>query len=273
MKTNQPIILVAILLFSITFFAPIAHAEACKVYDTQTNTVLPDTDCDVYPDNDDNCPSSANEDQKDSNGNGIGDACERQMPPVYTTNRGPIARVQTADAVGIQMVGRVSTAGSVPSAATAGPGSLLAVTYTSSHTLDAGGSGEFYEIHIKNNGNEVSLITIQAQGVVGWGTYSLKPSNSIVLQPGEETSAYVFVRADYAAEPGQKPFTIRLKNDGSETILNMEALVQGSLGSRGNVWDRMNAEIGLILIIVLVLIIGIIVGTMNYLRKSKEKVE
>ncbi len=39
-------------------------------------TMAVDTDLDGIPDEDDNCPQTANPDQADSNGNGIGDACE-----------------------------------------------------------------------------------------------------------------------------------------------------------------------------------------------------
>ena len=43
------------------------------------DTVL-DTDADGVPDIDDNCPSVANPDQKDSDGDRIGDACDAPEP-------------------------------------------------------------------------------------------------------------------------------------------------------------------------------------------------
>jgi len=42
-------------------------------------TLLTDTDTDGIPDAGDNCPTVANPDQADSNGNGIGDACDPQL--------------------------------------------------------------------------------------------------------------------------------------------------------------------------------------------------
>jgi hypothetical protein len=42
---------------------------------------LVDTDGDGISNAEDNCPAVANPDQKDTNGNGIGDACERQLNP------------------------------------------------------------------------------------------------------------------------------------------------------------------------------------------------
>ena len=42
---------------------------------------LIDADGDGIPNGEDNCPSIANVDQKDTDGNGIGDACEHQLNP------------------------------------------------------------------------------------------------------------------------------------------------------------------------------------------------
>lgn len=51
--------------------------------ETQTAIITPkkDSDRDGVTDDKDNCPNAANADQKDSNGNGIGDLCEPPPPP------------------------------------------------------------------------------------------------------------------------------------------------------------------------------------------------
>jgi len=41
---------------------------------------LPDVDLDGVPDVDDNCPQDSNPDQADTDGNGVGDACDQQAP-------------------------------------------------------------------------------------------------------------------------------------------------------------------------------------------------
>lgn len=48
---------------------------------------LVDADKDGIPNGDDNCPSIANADQKDTNGNGIGDACQQQLNPIAQSVR------------------------------------------------------------------------------------------------------------------------------------------------------------------------------------------
>lgn len=57
---------------------------------------LIDADGDGIPNGDDNCPAVANADQKDTDGNGIGDACEhrndRAAPSVKNCNKSPRAK-------------------------------------------------------------------------------------------------------------------------------------------------------------------------------------
>lgn len=56
---------------------------------TKRGTTAKDSDGDGVPDSMDNCPYTANADQKDSNLNGIGDACETTVtpPPPSATNK------------------------------------------------------------------------------------------------------------------------------------------------------------------------------------------
>ncbi len=51
-----------------------------------------DSDSDYIPDHVDNCPNDNNTDQIDSNGNGIGDACDEE--PVFVINMEPIDRLE-----------------------------------------------------------------------------------------------------------------------------------------------------------------------------------
>lgn len=55
-----------------------------------TATPRPDRDGDGFPDNGDNCPNNGNGDQQDSDGDGIGDACE-VSGPARTPTATPIA--------------------------------------------------------------------------------------------------------------------------------------------------------------------------------------
>ncbi|MFH1072290.1 MAG: PKD domain-containing protein, partial [Nanoarchaeota archaeon] len=64
--------------------APEAHT-LCTLYDTLTHKTVPDFDCDDIPDREDNCPTVANENQRDLNMNKIGDACDLQLT-AFTIN-------------------------------------------------------------------------------------------------------------------------------------------------------------------------------------------
>jgi len=59
----------------------------------------PDTDKDGVPDTSDNCPWAANADQADSDGNGVGDACEGRHR-AYAVRESPSATVGVEAALG-----------------------------------------------------------------------------------------------------------------------------------------------------------------------------
>jgi hypothetical protein len=57
-------------------YTSVDHAYAILVLQRSLGGAFIDTDGDGIPDERDNCPAVPNPDQKDSNGNGVGDACE-----------------------------------------------------------------------------------------------------------------------------------------------------------------------------------------------------
>ena len=59
---------------------PTKSASEILYFNTIKLLVAQDTDGDGIPDADDNCPDTPNPDQTDTNGNGVGDACEEYAP-------------------------------------------------------------------------------------------------------------------------------------------------------------------------------------------------
>jgi hypothetical protein len=145
---NRSFFILIFATFSLLFVHLPSHVQAkenCQVMDTQTNEVLDDVDCDVFPDIDDNCPEMSNPGQEDSNGNGIGDACDRGNTNTgYATSQ---PKPSTARNVGLQMQGQVSAGRAMPLRdSQSGSNSQITVTYVNSHNLERGGPGEFFAL-------------------------------------------------------------------------------------------------------------------------------
>jgi hypothetical protein len=83
-----------------------------------------------------------------------------------------------------------------------------------------------------------------------------------------EEAFYLFVKANFNAEPGRHAFTADINLDGERSRLDFEAYVTEPARSEYSFLDRINLPVLLILLIVLVLVIGIIVGMRTYLRKE-----
>jgi hypothetical protein len=62
-----------------------ASAQSCMISVGVGKPLLPDTDCDRIVDREDNCPFIANPMQTDSDGNGLGDACDLLIESIRTS--------------------------------------------------------------------------------------------------------------------------------------------------------------------------------------------
>lgn len=132
-----------------------------------------DGDGDGVPDASDNCPTVANPDQKDSNGNGIGDACDSvdlsvsltavPNPAIvgdtvtYTatvTNNGP----STASTVTVSgLTGCTLSSSTIPSGGTAGCSVSISATTVGTTTQTVGVSGAEVDPNTANNTASVSV--------------------------------------------------------------------------------------------------------------------
>jgi hypothetical protein len=92
----------------------------------------------------------------------------------------------------------------------------------------------------------------------------------MIIPAGSESAFYLFVKANFNAEPGKKAFSADLAtDDGQKQILSFEADVEEAARKEFTFFDRLNLQMVLILLIVIILIIGIIFGMKNYMKKTQ----
>ena len=137
-----------------------------------------------------------------------------------------------------------------------------------------GTAGAIYPITLTNAGNQAKTYVVNVDGYAAWGKVSVSPSNVLVLQPGESKTAYVYVTALDTANAGQQMFTVSVTS-GSETLKQfaMTANVVAGQQKTDN-WSsvKRGLEIGLIVLVVLLVILGLIIA-FNKLRGNEEEKE
>lgn len=139
------------------------------------------------------------------------------------------------------------------------------LTYsTEAQSVSAGGSAGVYPVSITNQGAADRIYTIAVTGV-DFGTVKVSPSNVVAVGAGDTETAFVFVSASESAQAGDEMFVVTVSDAQGNKLqdLTMKATVEGSessstgldLGSARNV-----LEIGLVVLVVLLVLIGLVVA-------------
>lgn len=142
------------------------------------------------------------------------------------------------------------------------------VTVPSSQEVARGQTGAVYPVMISNSGSDAKTYEISVSDISAWGSAKIDPSATVVAQPGESVTAYLYVSADEDAELGDKSFTLTIDADGEQKTVPLTAVVSGD---EADGWDGVKKalEIGLIVLVIILILIGLIVG-FNKLRGSKD---
>jgi len=143
--------------------------------------------------------------------------------------------------------------------ATGSEKTVIAIAFDSKDVA-IGESGVLYPITLYNQGNAAKSYAISVSGVDAWGTATVSPANVVTIDGQKSETIYVFVTAEEEAAPGDKPFTVTITSDSDSKAINLNANVVKS--SNGSSWGlfKNGLEVGLIVLLVLVVIIGLIVA-------------
>lgn len=139
--------------------------------------------------------------------------------------------------------------------------------FDSEKILDAK-SGATFPIMIQNTGSSQKSYTLIVSGVDSWGTATLSEGSLVVVPAGAMVPVYVHVVANDNAAAGEHSFSVTVASDGAQDVLPMKAVVtQSSSEDRNGLQKAL--EIGLIVLVVILILIGLIIG-FNKLRGSDD---
>ena len=136
--------------------------------------------------------------------------------------------------------------------------------------ISKGGSA-MYPVTIANQGAESKVYSISVDSA-DWAEFTVTPSNVLVVGADESKAAYVSV-VPKAAAAGLQVFSVTIKS--GESVLKqvpLRANIAGAAASTGLGKIKKALEIGLVVLVVLLVILGLIIG-FNKLKGSEEDEE
>ena len=134
-----------------------------------------------------------------------------------------------------------------------------------------GGAGVVYPVTISNAGTNAKTYTISADGA-DWAEFRISPTNVVTIAPGESKAIYVYLSAKETATAGENSFAVTIKS--GETVLKEVSLKANVTAAATSSWSKIKRalEIGLVVLVVLLVILGLIIG-FNKLKGSEEEGE
>ncbi|MCH8003353.1 MAG: hypothetical protein IH934_01880 [Nanoarchaeota archaeon] len=148
---------------------------------------------------------------------------------------------------------------------------IITVAVDKQSTVQGGGEVA-YPITLTNAGASSKTYTIQADGAA-WANFRVSPSNVLVIDSGDSKAFTVFVSANNNAPLGDQTFTVTVSS-GAKVLkqLPLSINVQGGQVVSGTSTVKRVLEVGLVVLVILLVIIGLIIG-FSKLRGEEEEVE
>lgn len=133
-------------------------------------------------------------------------------------------------------------------------------------TVAQGGSG-IYSLSVINTGKQATSYNLVVSAPQGM-TYEVSPTSATVLAPGQQQTFYVFAQADEEASLGPQVLTVTV-NAGGELLQQVSLTANVEEGKSS--WSAKRVlEVGLIVLVVLLVVIGLVVG-LSRLRGGRDE--
>ena len=133
----------------------------------------------------------------------------------------------------------------------------------------AQGASVIYPLTISNAGSTARTYVVSIDGAETWSTVEVTPSNLVVLNAGESKAVYVSVTANDDATAGEHMFVLSVKS-GDTTLKQVTLKADVTEELSGAISLKRGLEIGVIILIVLLVILGLIIA-FNKLRETGEE--
>ena len=145
------------------------------------------------------------------------------------------------------------------------------VTVPGRQDVVKGTTGSVYPMILQNNGATDRSYEMSVSGLDAWATYRFDPGALVVVKSGETKTVYLYVTPNDDAAAGEKVFMATVETSGDSKQIALTAnVVESDEESALNFGDlRKVLEIGVVVLIVLLIILGLIVG-FNKLKGSEE---
>ncbi|MFC1732670.1 hypothetical protein ACFL6I_20395 [candidate division KSB1 bacterium] len=129
--------------------------------------------------------------------------------------------------------------------------------------LKQGEGGVIYPITLSNEGSNSKTYTIGVAGTDTFAEVRVSPSTLVVVEGGETETVYIYLTARESSQVGSYTFSVDVSSNGdSLKQIPLNANVVEGDGSTAEGWDsvKKGLQIGLIILIVLLVILGLIIA-------------
>jgi len=133
------------------------------------------------------------------------------------------------------------------------------------------GEGKDYLVTITNEGSTSKVYELSVQGA-SWADTTISPGAVNVVSGGESKTFMVFVNPKDVASVGENSLTLQVKVGDKVEEIPLQANVVGPKAASGLSTVKRALEIGLVVLVVLLVILGLIIG-FNKIKGNREEGE
>jgi len=170
----------------------------------------------------------------------------------------------SVEVLGVEDGACPAVAGSDNTPSTGGENKVIVTVGTQSQELALGSGGAIYPVTFTNAGSAAKTFVLDVLGADEWATVKVSPVNTVTVGDGETKSLYVYVSAKESAATGERMFSVEVKDSNGDLIqqIPFTAVVVESEEAPTSGWSsvKKGLEVGLIVLVVLLVILGLIVA-------------